>query len=368
MRKTGPRWYGFGVPLACIAGLLFGDIEATYTMIFAYMATLLFSLNAPDAFSRAAARLMSTKKVMGSLLLAVILSLILPVVLFFTAAEADPRELIVLGPLALLVISRCFEELFASQNDPASAAITNVLTAAFLGGALSLVGEHTYGNPESSAELAAAGVIALISGGIALGFSKKLLPSVTFALLKQIPAALGRFLLYPVLCMVLLLLDTHFGANYALSRAMVICGLVGLILLELSKSTFRRGREESAGIKTGIALAMLCATGGLFLLSMFWWTGCLPFCHSLLLAAGAAALMLYAPFDWESIAATLVMLAAAVLIAVGITPAHFSFPYEMLLGPFAAMAVCGIMFRQWGELARGARANRIRKKAMKASR
>ena len=365
MRKTGPRWYGFGVPLACIAGLLFGDTEATYTMIFAYMLTLVCSLGAPDAFSRAAARQMNTKKVMGSLLIAVILSLIFPAILFFTVCECDPGQLIVLGPVALLVICRCFEELFASQNDSGSAAITAVLTAAFLGGALSLVGDHTYGDPESAAELAAAGVTAMVSGGIALGFSKKLLPSASFAIVKEIPAALGRLLLYPILCLSLMLLDVHFGADVPFGRAMVISGLAGLIFLELSKSTFRRSREESAGVKTGTALAMLFATGGLFTLSLFWWTGNLPFCQALMLAAGASALLLYAPFDGETIAASLTMLAAAVLIAFGITPKSYSFPSEMLIGPAAAIAVCGIMARQWTELARGARANRIRRKAMK---
>jgi len=146
----------------------------------------------------------------------------------------------------------------------------------------------------------------------------------------------------------------------------VCSGLFGLIFLELSKSTFRRGRYESAGLKTGTALTMLFATGGLLAYGMVDWTGGLPLCQSLILAAGAAAMLLYAPWDWESIAAEAVLLAAAALIAVEITPAHFSFPVEILIGPTAGVILCGIMFRQWGELARGARANRIRKRALKS--
>lgn len=368
MRKTGPRWFGFGVPLACIAGVVFGNFESTGTLLLFYMATLVFSLNAPDAFSRAASKMMSTKKVMGSLLPAAILSMLLPAVLFFTVAKGELKELIVAAPIALLVISRCFEELFASQNDSFSATLTTILTAIFLGGALSLVGDHSYGDSESASELAAAGITALVSGSIAIGFSRREWPRINFAILKETPAALARLLLYPILCLALMLIDTHFGRNYALSRAPVVSGLVGLIFLELSKSNFRRREEESAGLKTGTALLMVCVTGGLFLLSLLWWTDCLPLCQALILAAGAAALLLYAPWDAESILSALILLAAAVLICFGITPEYYSFPCELLIAPVAGIAMCGMMFRQWRELTLGARARRIRKKAMKSAR
>lgn len=368
MRRTGPRLYGFGVPLACLVGAMFGDFDSTSLMIMLYMMSQLCSLGAPDAFSRAAAGQISTKKVMGSLIGAAILSLIPAAVLFFTVCEADWRELIVLGPVALAVITRCFEELFASQNDSASATITTALTAVLLGGALSLVGDHSYGDPESAAELAATGVVALISGGIALGFSRRELPRPNFAILKQVPAALTRLLLYPALCIGLLLLNEHAGANLPGYRAPVCAGLFGLIFLELSKSTFRRGKHESAGLKIGTALTMLCANGGLVICGLFDWTSGIPFSQPFILAAGAAALLLYAPWDWESIAAAVIMLTGAAAIVAGVTPQAYSFPYEILIGPATGIVLCGIMFRQWGELLRGARANRIRKQAMKRSR
>lgn len=365
MRKSGPRWFGFGVPLACIAGVIFGDFDSTSLMIMLYMMSQLCSLGAPDAFSRAAAKQLSTKKVMGSLLLAVILSVIPAVILFFTFCEADPMQLFVLAPIPLLVIARCFEELFASQNDSASAAITTALTAIFLGGALSLVGDHTYGNPESAAELAAAGVVALVSGGIALGFSRRELPRPNFAILKQVPAAMVRLLLYPAMCIGLLFLNENVGADLPGYRAPVCAGLLGLIFLELSKSTFRRGKYESAGLKTGTALTMLCATGGLVVYGLFDWTSSIPFSQPFILAAGASAMLLYAPWDWESIAATIIMVAGAVAIILGVTPGAYGFPHEILIGPATGIVLCGIMFRQWGEITRGARARRIRKKAMR---
>lgn len=368
MRKNGPRWFGFAVPLACLVAMLIGEFEGPTFMIMMYMFLQVCSLGAPDAFSRAAAGQMSTKKVMGSLLGAIILTLIPTIIFFFTICEGVPSQLIVLLPVTLLVISRCFEELFASQNDPGSAAITTILTATFLGGALCLVGNHSFGDPESAAELLATGVAAAVSGGIALGFSRRVLPVPGFAILKQVPAALGRLLLYPMLCFGLLLLNSRLGSGISGWEAEVCSGLFGLIFLELTKSTFRRSKYESAGLKTGTALTMLCATGGLLLLGCFWWDVGLPMCQALILAAGAAAMLLYAPWDWESIAATIVMLVAAAITAIGITPEWYSFPYEIFIGPIAGLALCGVMFRQWQELMRGAKANRIRKKALKASR
>lgn len=363
MRKTGPRWFGFGVPLACIAGVLFGNFESTCMMICMYMLMQLGSLAAPDAFSRAAARQMSTKKVMGSLLIAVMLPLIPAAILFFTVGEADPMELIVIVCPMLLVISRCFEELFASQNDAASAAITTALTAIFLGGALSLVGDHSYGDPESAAELAAAGVATLVSGSIALGFSRREWPRPNFAVVREIPAALARLLLYPVLCSGVMLLCAEFGTYQPFSRAPVCAALFGLIFLELTKSTFRRDQYESAGLKTSVALTMLCANVGLLVIGMFWWTSSLPLCQAMILDAGAAAMLLYAPWDWESVGATCIMFAGALAIVPGMTPSAYSFPSEILIGPLVGAALCCMMFRQWGELFRGARANRIRRRA-----
>lgn len=368
MRKTGPRWFGFAVPLACLSAMLMGQIDGPIMMIALYMFLTACSLNAPDAFSRAAAGQMSTKKVMGSLIAALILTIIPTLVIFFTIGEADPMQLIVIVPVALLVISRCFEELFASQNDSGSAAITTVLTATFLGGALCLVGDHSFGDPESSAELLATGVAAAVSGSIALGFSRKVLPIPGFAILKHAPAALARLLLYPALCIGLLALNARFGLGGDITRAPICCGLIGLIFLELTKTTFRRGKYESTGLKTGAALTMLCATCGLIGLSPLFNTPSTALCQAIILAAGAAAMLLYAPFDWESITATLVMLAASALSVITFTPEYCSFPYEILVGPIAGLILCGVMFRQWQDLARRSKANQIRKKAMKKSR
>ena len=86
-----------------------------------------------------------------------------------------------------------------------------------------------------------------------------------------------------------------------------------------------------------------------------------------MLAAGCS-MLLYGPFDWESITAAVISLAGAALTAVGITPAFTSFPNEIFIGPAASIVVCLLMLRQWGQLFRQARANRIRKRAMKKSR
>lgn len=367
MKKTALRWFGFGVPLACVAGIIFGDFESTSLMILGYMIFQLGALAAPDAFCRAAAGLVSTKKVKGSLLLAVALSLIPAAVMFFTVCRADLRQLIVLAPIALTVILRCLEEYFSSQGDTTSAAITTALTAILLGSALSLVGNHSFGDPESSAELGATGLSALISGGVALAFSRREQPGFSCAVLKQIPAALGRLLTYPALCLGLLRLNA-IGQRLPVGRAAVLGGLAGLILLELTRTTFRRDKSESAGLKVGIAVATLLFGGGFALWSLFDWSLSVLMAESLGLAAGAAALLLYAPWNWESIAAEIVLLAASAALVIGITPQSWSFPYEIFIAPAAGLALCLIMLRQWAELARLARVRRIRRRALKNSR
>lgn len=366
MRKTGLRWFGFGVPLACVAGMIFGDFESTSLMILGYMIFQLGALAAPDAFSRAAASQVSSKKVMGSLLLAVALSLVPAVVMFFTVCHAELRQLIVLGPIALTVILRCLEEYFFTQCDATSAAITTALTAILLGSALSLVGSHSFGDPESAAELGATGLSALISGGVALAFSRREQPGFSCALLKQIPAAMMRLLTYPALCLGLLRLNAV-GQKLPVGRVAVLAGLAGLILLELTKTTFRRDKAESAGLKVGIAVAMLLVGVGVALWSLFDWSSSILMAEALVLVAGAAVLLLYAPWDWESVAAKVVLLAAAAAIVIGITPQGNSFPLEIFIAPAAGLALCLMMLRQWAELARLARVKRIRKRAFKNS-
>lgn len=366
MRKTELRWFGFGVPLACIAGVLFGNLESTSLMILGYMVFQLGSLAAPDAFNRAAAGLVSTKKVKGSLLLAVALSLIPAAVMFFTVCRCDLRQLIVLAPIALAVILRCIEEYFASQGDVTSAGITTALTAILLGSALSLVGSHSFGDPESSAELGATALSALISGGIALAFARREQPGFSWALVKQIPAALARLLVYPALCLGLLRLNAV-GQRLPVGRAAILAGLAGLILLELTKSTFRRDRNESAGLKVGIATIPLLFGCGAVLWSLYDWSSSVLTAESLLLVACAAALLLYAPWDWDSIAAEIVLLAAAAAIVIGVTPQSCSFPLEIFIAPAAGLIACLIMLRQWAELARLARVKRIRRRALKSS-
>lgn len=364
MRKSSLRLFGFAMPLACLAAMPTVDFEANASGILMYLMLLTASLGAPDAFSRCAAKQMSTKKVMGSLLGAIVLTLLFPVginVYFSAIGENSIASILATASFALLIILRCFEELFASQNDTMSATITTALTTIAMSTSLLL----DVGNTVAFAAMA---VVTLISGSIALGFSRHEWPRINFAILKEIPAAMARLLLYPAFCIGILLLNNRIGANFPVWRAAVSAGLAGLILLEIFKSTFRRSPEEAAGIKVGIALSMLAATAGILLLGCFIWRTSFPLCQAILMAAGAAALLLYASFDWETIAATAILLAAAAVTVIGITPGYLPFPKEVFIGPAAGVALCVLMLRQWGQLFRQARANRIRKRAMKKSR
>lgn len=361
MRRTGPRLFGFGMPLACIVIMLCRKYDPSFLML-EYLALLALSLNAPDAFSRCAAKQMSTKKVMGSLLGAIVLALLFTVgvsILLSVMGLNNPSIIFEAAVPALLVVLRCFEELFASQNDTASATITTVLTALAMIAAVQISGHS------SAAQFGAVAGVTVISGSIALGFSRREWPRINFAILKETPAAMGRLLLYPAFCVGIQLL--HDG-SYGSPRAEFVAAAAGLILLELSKSTFRRSREESTGIKVGIALSMLAATAGILLLGCFTWTRSFPKCQAILMAAGAASLLLYASIDWETIAAVVILLAAAALTILGIRPDYYSAPHEIFIGPAAGIILCALMFRQWAQLFRQARANRIRRRAMKKSR
>lgn len=361
MRRTPLRLFGFAVPLACIVLILCGKNDPSL-FCQEYLLVLALSLNAPDAFSRCAAKQMSTKKVMGSLLGAIVLSLLFTVggnIYSSAAGINSPDFIFESAALALLVILRCFEELFASQNDTASATITTVLTA------LALTASVMLSDASFAAMLGGVGCITLISGSIALGFSRHEWPRMNFAIFREIPAAMGRLLLFPAFLVGIQWL--HDG-SYGSLKAEFIAAMAGLILLEVFKSTFRRSREESAGIKVGVALSTLFGTAGILLLGCFSWTRSFPKCQAILMAAGAAALLLYASFDWETIAATAILLGAAAVTVIGITPGYLPFPKEVFIGPAAGAALCGLMLRQWGQLLRQARANQIRKRAMKKSR
>ena len=141
MRKRSIRMFGFGVPLACLAAMLFGEFEPTAMNILLYMLLLTASLGAPDAFSRCAAKQMSTKKVMGSMIGAILLALLFPAGInayYYAIGEGSIEGLLMSGGFALTVILRCFEELFSSQNDTFSATITTALTAIALSVAMLL--------------------------------------------------------------------------------------------------------------------------------------------------------------------------------------------------------------------------------------
>lgn len=370
MRKTGPRWFGFAVPLACLIALILGRFESPGYLLLFYLMLTFGSLGAPDAFSRAAAKQMSTKKVTGSLIMAIVLSLITPIILCsYYCAVGDftrPIDILFTFAAALPVILRCFEEFFASQGDSTSAGITTALTTIAMT-AVMLLTEDRYSDEAELAHLITNGAVLLISGGIALGFSRREKPALNFAILKEIPAALARLLLFPAMCGGILFLNQS-GARWG-GYPSLLCGMTaGMILLEMTRSTFRRSKDESAGLKIGVALSVLSVTAGLAAIGMFRYMTGLMLAQAVILAAGAAAMLMYAPWDAESIAAEAIMIAAAALTVLGVTPKAWSFPIEILIAPATGILLCGIMFRQWSNLARGARANRLRRKALKRTR
>jgi len=352
MHRSSKRLFGIGVPMAGIAAAVCGR---TTMPVFAYLIVMVASLGAADAFRRAAGRLMSTRKVMGALIVAVLM--IAAATAGLTYALPDAMLVLIAGGLFAAV--RCTEELFASQGDLTSATLTDVLSFIALSAALLIPG-----NTPLYCCIAGAGAL-IVGGTIAAGFSRRELPQINAAILREVPAALIGTALYPgaLFAAGWLLLDVNF-ADPAL-----ICGFfAGMILLELAKSAVRRSKFESSGLKIGVSVGILLISLAAVGVGCFWYQAELPMGVAAVLLAGACAMILYAPLDWESIIAAIIMLAAAALIAIGITPEHCSFPQEIFIGPAAGIALCVLMIRQWMQLARQARASRIRKRAMKRSR
>lgn len=354
MRKTQPKLYGFGVPMAMIAASLCGLQDLAFWIGAFQLLIAGASLAAPEAFSRSAAKLISTKKVMGGLLTALFMVILACGALIFvdTKIQYFTPSLLILG--AVLTAIRCVEELFASQSDMTSAALTDILTFIALTAGVLIPGDAML-----NCVIGAGGVLA-VSGLIAAGFSRREWPRPNAAIFREIPAAMLRTLLFPALFAGLTWL---FGGG-GFSTALIIGYFAGLILLEACKTTFRRGKFESAGLKTGVALTVLLFALAMTALGCFWYPVSLEHITAVVMLSAACALLMYGPLDWESLIAAAICLAGAVLTAVGITPAQQSFPNEVFIGPAVGLILCALMFREWAQLHRQARARRIRRKAM----
>ena len=364
MHRAPARLYGFGVPLAGLIAVIFGQAPAAFSMVIAYLLISTLTLGAPDAFRCAAGKLMSTKKVMGSLIFAIALV----VIVFFGGMlalaeipslpiDVESAFFYMLAGCAFTAV-RCLEELFASQGDPTSARMTCLITVITLSAALLIPGETAI-----YCGLAGLGWL-LVGSCLAMDFTKKEMPQLNGAIFREIPFALLRTLLYPAI---------FFGTVWLLkldsADPALICGFfAGLILIELAKSPVRRAKDESAGLKIGVSVGVLVIGLAIFALSCFWYGAQLPLGVAAVLLAGACALVMYAPLDWESLLAAMALLASAGLISIGITPDVCSFPQEILIGPAIGILLCLLMAKQWALLLRKARANRIRRRAMKRSR
>lgn len=376
MRKSGPRFFGFGVPLACLVATACGLAEPALHLFLAYSMICIASLFAPEAFSRAAAKLLNLRKVTGSLLIAILLILIPASAIYLVCRPPIERlsNLMQIGACAFLVIIRCFEELFNSQGDRTSAQITMLLTAIGLSAHFLLAAApYDYSSyPNDIALIAVCGAILLISGLIAIGFSKKCKPQLSLAIFKEIPAAFVRTALYPALFIGIHALRIFIAWPFAREtaifeqRTLLLCGFyAGMILTAIAKSTFRRTREESTGLKTGLAMTALIVGAAPLAIGSFWWNMDLLSLTAAIFIAAAAALLLYSSADWETFTAAAVLLVAAALIEFGITPPENSFPNEIFIGPAAGILTCALMFNQWRELIRLQKVKKIRKNALK---
>ena len=382
MRKTGLRTYGIAAYLAAVAATLIrpDNPAPPFILTCAYLCGCTFSLGAPDAFSRAASKLMSTKKLMGALLTAIFLILLGTAALGYSlftpnnpTFSADFLPLVVWAAVGgIMAMVTAFEELFVSQGDKMSAWVTDALAFIALTAAMILPVNDML---QAQLALAGSGGALVIGGAISLGFSRKELPRPNLAIFKEIPGALARTMLTPAL---LTAANWFFEAQMT-TTIPTLTMILALIIAEMSKSTFRRSRDEAAGLKTKLPMTLLTVS---LAFCAVWFMACgakLPFFerfdaeiwqslpHAMmnLLIGGACAMILYAPFDWNSILSALIMLGAAAVT--GMQPLPMIAQMEMNLSAAAvAMIITNLlMIPEWNALSRQARAMRIRKKAMK---
>lgn len=343
-----------------------GGLFAVLPMLAAEM--LILTLGMPEALRRGLAKCASRTKLIGMSIAAVLLTGLLTAAVAAAIARnyvpggifvmwtdgnaaADHAGMLtpVLGLTAggLLAGIRCMEEYFHADGDSLSAVMLDVLAAVAVCALAMLKGaDAAVLVPVLAGILLLGAVVALITGRKHVRTGERLRLELG-ALLKEVPGALLRAGLYPVLAAGILVFGNEKG---------MIMPVIGLLIVELGRSTFRRDEREATGyvlIITHLAVlaaaaAAVCRVFGIELLP-----------GAYLYAAAAALMLLYAPMNLRMLISGALLLAAAAASLV-------------LTGTTASVAVGALVLAsalltipEWRELFRIRKVNKIRRNAQK---
>ena len=395
--KAGFRLFNVGVPMAALLATMLGRGEDALAMWLAALAVPACTLGASEAFPRCAAKQLSDRKVSGALLMALGLTAIAAAALIFvlgslTVVAIDDAAVLTASAVrddptvpdigrsaslwltagAFLTGLRCLEERFAAQGDRVSARVTDALT--FIGLSMCLL----IGGDTPLLCAGCSGGLFALCGLLALCFRRREWPKGTLSLFRELPVGLLRLMLYPALCLLALMLcdaaDVRSGGalRWAFAAELLppvdpelAAFFLGGVVLELSRSVFRRSRAEAGGFRRGLSLSLLLISGLAMLLAAESDGAVTAFAAMLPMAAGLCAMALYGPQDGRGLAgeALLALCAAAMLLR--------DARWRECPVSAAAMAVivCAVLnllaIPDWMELFRQRRAARIRRRALR---
>lgn len=361
MQKARFLPYGFALPLAAMAAALGGAESAAVKLMAAMLAMDVAALGAPDAFRRAAAGMVSRRKVAGCALLALLMAAVAAGAGQLCAPWIAGRSVVEiaearwwLGAAAALVALRCAEEIFVTQGDMVSARLSDLL-----GGVVTAAALLIFYDDASRARaccLSACGMLTL-SLGIAAFFGHGEKPQLSPAIFREAPAAWLRALLYPALACGMVAAGGRFS----------VAGLLGGAAAALvCRTTFRRSAAESAGFNVTVASLALLLGGLLASAELFGFPTIGTDSGAFVWLGLLCGLSLYGGLNAHTCAAMLLMLAAAAGSAAdGWAPETYAVPLRGAMLAAGGLAAFCCMIPDLALLIRRGRANRIRRGAQK---
>ena len=396
---------GAGAAAGLVTAGLFGQRHAAARLALVMILLSATSLGAPEALRRCIGRLTARRQVRANGWMAALLTLVGAGLLWLAAPWlAENIQLFEhvfpvyswtltelrwwIAAAAALALTRCMTVTFDAAGDGLSVLLTELLSGLAVGGSL-LMFRNTSHAPMACG-IASLGLMAVV-GMVGLSIRQRdgaaHPPMRALCLLRDVPAALVRELVYPAAFAAGFYLADHVSGNILLAavmpQGMSIPLLMGMLAMELMRSAHRRDARESAPLAALVTLAAamlaFCLAGYIWLLPetatpvdlhvMDRWVA-LKLAMQMLLAA-SCGLGLYVAKSWRT-AAMVVLTALAALMPVGwlVMAGLSTRTVRLAVTATAGMSVLAatLAATDWAMLHRQWRAARIRRRAHRTSR
>ena len=369
MHEKTRQYYGRTVPLALLLSTICGAQRQAGTLFLCMALTSLLTLAAPEMLRRSAARTISPRKLTGSLLLgglitlagAGIAQLLAPILAPLLSTEVVELRWW-MGVAGLLALTALHCEYLFAVGEAMMAKVSGLLTASGLLGSTVLAG--TLGTPPHQSALIITGIFLAIA--VLESARSYTSPEIRPAMLRELPAALLRALIYPAAAAALLAL-THPS-----ERVGLIALFGGWTLFQRCRTVLRRDDRESAPFNVQLTLFSLLA-GAVPALELLLHnsTNSIIFIVMLQLAAGLG-MVIYGSADSAIGGCTLLLSAVLAALTQRFGTLLFSDRGSMLV---AAALLCALplaaIFAVRGsftDLRNQSRARRIRRRAARRTR